>query len=493
MVRPEHRVLWLTRRIVPFILPILLIGLLAPLFSPVYATYSPLQYVNGKSWVESFKNTRTASGSGGYSGRWSSTQTETVTYTLSDLTDDNFVISGSWTGQQVQTASGTWVKPSGGTCDGCSTTNTFSGQGTLTVSRTAYLVTAVSGDYTQDNVGRPIWSMVDPTNLQQGKSVTVWWYDQNNNYLPLSLTKSSEKSVSIGGATAKTAAVTHNGQSSGYWDVSGKYSSGPETDTWYFDESTGVQIEYDASGSYTFSSGDGQWTETAQVNDLVSSATFNIGDWVVVGSDPATSLSVDSSSLSASSQPALYVWTWDSSHTISAPPTVDVSPGSRLVFNSWDDGTQDATRTVSATQPTQYQADYKKQYLLTITSPYGTPVGAGWYDEGSTASIHIDSSYLFWDFAGWSGSSIPPNPDAQLTMTGPVSLQANWSVDFLRVAVVILAIVGIVVGFVFYRRKGVRVRNRQAMVPVSRVFCASCGAPIQEAAKFCRKCGSPQN
>jgi hypothetical protein len=91
----------------------------------------------------------------------------------------------------------------------------------------------------------------------------------------------------------------------------------------------------------------------------------------------------------------------------------------------------------SITQPTTILATYKTQYYLTVTSTYGTVNGAGWYDNGTTATATVTSGtvsgvtgvqYLFTVWSGdASGSALT---SSGITMNNPKTAIANWKTQY---------------------------------------------------------------
>jgi hypothetical protein len=80
---------------------------------------------------------------------------------------------------------------------------------------------------------------------------------------------------------------------------------------------------------------------------------------------------------------------------------------------------------------------WQEQYYLTVNSPYGTPIVAGWYDSGSTAYASLASGtisgatgtqYVFTNWNGdASGSSTTSNA---ITMNSPKTATANWKTQY---------------------------------------------------------------
>jgi uncharacterized repeat protein (TIGR02543 family) len=112
-------------------------------------------------------------------------------------------------------------------------------------------------------------------------------------------------------------------------------------------------------------------------------------------------------------------------------------PGVQYVFDEW---TNDASGTdylqsnaITMNAPKTAVADWTTQYYLTVTSPYGTPGGEGWYDAGQPAYATVDpltvpgpgsTQYVF---TNWSddatGTTSPSDP---ITMDDPKMATADW-------------------------------------------------------------------
>jgi hypothetical protein len=80
---------------------------------------------------------------------------------------------------------------------------------------------------------------------------------------------------------------------------------------------------------------------------------------------------------------------------------------------------------------------WKTQYYLTVTSPYDTPSGEGWYDSASVAHASIASGtisggvgiqYVFTQWSGdASGTGLTSDP---ITMNGPKTATADWKTQY---------------------------------------------------------------
>jgi len=118
---------------------------------------------------------------------------------------------------------------------------------------------------------------------------------------------------------------------------------------------------------------------------------------------------------------------------------VDSAEGIRWVFDGWTgaysggDNPANWTVTGSNTQT----ATWHFEYLLTIESERGTPLGEGWYRAGSVAAFSIDSTvdstagirYIFSEWTSPGGYNGTDNP-AEIAMTGPITETANWDIEY---------------------------------------------------------------
>jgi hypothetical protein len=116
--------------------------------------------------------------------------------------------------------------------------------------------------------------------------------------------------------------------------------------------------------------------------------------------------------------------------------TVSGGTGIQHIFTSWSgdaSGTGLTSNGINMNSAKTATANWKTQYYLTVTSPYGTAGGTGWYDSGASASATATPStvagvggtqYIFTQWSGdASGTSSPSNA---IIMDGPKTATANW-------------------------------------------------------------------
>ena len=160
---------------------------------------------------------------------------------------------------------------------------------------------------------------------------------------------------------------------------------------------------------------------------MLSRFVFNINTTLPSGT---TLLTLDGQSHTTIPEPM--IWVPGGSHTISVHETVNQGSDIRYVFKSWSDGNKSTTRVVSKGS---YTPIYDKEYLLSITSPYGEVQGSGWYKEGDVAGFsvtdYIESADTRHYFNNWSGDYSGSSPSASLSMNGPKTVTAQWRHEYL--------------------------------------------------------------
>jgi hypothetical protein len=142
-------------------------------------------------------------------------------------------------------------------------------------------------------------------------------------------------------------------------------------------------------------------------------------------------------------------------YTISVPPEIKVNDG-RYKFERWSDGVTDNPREASMAFESTLAAVYSADYLLMVSSPYGTISGIGWYSEGSKVTLSVaptSVSEFIIDkhFAGWSGDVKSDVATVSVVMNSPKSVTAEWKDDYMKLIGIAGGGAG-AAGFFFYRR-----------------------------------------
>jgi len=116
--------------------------------------------------------------------------------------------------------------------------------------------------------------------------------------------------------------------------------------------------------------------------------------------------------------------------------------GTRSVFVSWNgdaSGTDPAgSRPIPMNGPRTVGTTWRTEYELRITSAYGSVVGAGWYQAGSSATASVNASVIGTAagervvFAGWTGDAAgdAAYSSSPILMSGPRTANAQWSKEY---------------------------------------------------------------
>lgn len=138
--------------------------------------------------------------------------------------------------------------------------------------------------------------------------------------------------------------------------------------------------------------------------------------------------------------PQTFRWMEGSTHTVSVPSPQGELNGTRYVFLSWSDGGEQTHSYLVPTRNDTLVATFGAQYLLTLASTFGQPVGGGWYNAHSNVTFAVDSLVAGgqgrrMSLVGWTGSGpgsyTGPEASATVVMDGPINESASWKTQFL--------------------------------------------------------------
>ncbi|OGO18207.1 MAG: hypothetical protein A2Z15_07290 [Chloroflexi bacterium RBG_16_50_11] len=112
-------------------------------------------------------------------------------------------------------------------------------------------------------------------------------------------------------------------------------------------------------------------------------------------------------------------------------------PDTRHYFTGWSGdywGTA-ASASILMDDPKTVTANWRHEYLLTLSSEYGTLTGDGWYKEGEAAEFSVTDYIELPDtkhyFTEWSGDFTGDTYIASLTIDAPKKINANWRHEYL--------------------------------------------------------------
>ncbi len=157
---------------------------------------------------------------------------------------------------------------------------------------------------------------------------------------------------------------------------------------------------------------------------------------------------------------------WYNENTIanfSINPYVETSD-TRRYFTSWsgDFTGTDSSAMVYMDTPKTVIAHWRSEYLLTVNSEYGNPVGTGWYREDETAAVSVEPVQGFLIrhiFTEWSGDLNVTQSNYHLSMNSPKVITANWRTDYVQlyilIGVVVILGVAVIITITFVRGRHV--------------------------------------
>jgi len=110
---------------------------------------------------------------------------------------------------------------------------------------------------------------------------------------------------------------------------------------------------------------------------------------------------------------------------------IEVSAGAQYLCVGYIGDAQGngCTGSVVMDAPKTITFQWRKQYLLTVNSQYGSPQGAGWYDENATAAFSVsapDEAGTRYVFVSWTGDYSGSEPSGNVVMNAPKTVTANW-------------------------------------------------------------------
>ena len=128
--------------------------------------------------------------------------------------------------------------------------------------------------------------------------------------------------------------------------------------------------------------------------------------------------------------PQTFQWTGSSGHTI-ATTSPQGSSGTQYLFASWSDGGGISHTVFPTNSSVTYTANFTTQYqLTTVASPANegtvTPAGTAWYNSGASVQVSATPN-AGYQFNGFTGALTGTTTPQSLTMTGPLTVTANFA------------------------------------------------------------------
>ncbi len=153
--------------------------------------------------------------------------------------------------------------------------------------------------------------------------------------------------------------------------------------------------------------------------------------------------------------------------------TINLGLGKRVRFDGWSNGQKNMSFKAAVFFPQGISAEWKYQYLVNSSSPYGSVTGNGWYDANSTVDVSlanttvpltVDSRFEFVDWTnGMQGSTIT------VPANGPLLISAVFDKEYL-VTILPEDIYGNPISVAFIKVNGATTRNLSIFQDPSKTY-----------------------
>ena len=249
-----------------------------------------------------------------------------------------------------------------------------------------------------------------------------WWYYYPSYYYYPRTTTTTAKSYELTVQTNPPGVATVNG--------GGKYSQGTVASFGL----TSLIVPVSTTERYVFSYWTGDYSGSSPSGTITMDAAKTVTAYYQI--EYYLKVSIDPAGVAAAAGDGWYR-PGDSVSIGPVPVSVPGGEGRRYVFQQWT--VDDAQVSGNAIQvmmdaPHTVVARYRTQYMLTVSSDYGSPQGAGWYDAGSSATFWVttpvETSYgVSQVFQRWTGDTESRSPTATITMDSAGTVRAVWRTD----------------------------------------------------------------
>jgi len=269
---------------------------------------------------------------------------------------------------------------------------------------------------------------------------TGWTGDHSGSSATASVTVDAAKAIAAGWKTQYYLSTAENPDAGG--------SMTPAPPGGWYDSGASVSIDAIVAAGYEWGGWSGDLSGTTKPTSITldgpKSVTANFGKTVTVTfktSPTGRSYTVDGTTYTSQQR---FTWLSGSSHTLSGEivqaagsgtryALTEIAIGSTLIPITATAGTFSETFTVP-TEDVTVTGNFDKEYQLTVNSAHGSPQGAGWYTDGSTASFSVttpvSASIMRYVFTSWSGDHSGTAASASITMNGPKTVTAGWKTQY---------------------------------------------------------------
>jgi hypothetical protein len=173
---------------------------------------------------------------------------------------------------------------------------------------------------------------------------------------------------------------------------------------------------------------DGKWVQASKEYSTEVSVT-NLATLTVETSYPDVSFAFDGTRYTTNSTGFTTLQTSLGQHLLRVQSFVYLSNTSRLRFVGWEDLRNETSRQIQLREDTAVEISYVQQYLLQVSSVYGKPSGAGWYDANSSATAMVQPPMLTSPpviFSHWTTGENQSQVRMLVRATSPMAISAVW-------------------------------------------------------------------
>jgi len=168
-------------------------------------------------------------------------------------------------------------------------------------------------------------------------------------------------------------------------------------------------------------------------------ATWTLGDFpnqiTVRTGLPSLAVTVDGFPFQANQNGILSTQVPAGYVTVQVPPEVAGADDAKYIFSNWSEFGNANPLHVLMNSSLDIAAKFTTEYWVSVTSPYGSPQGSGWYAKGTNATFAVNtpidsSNGTKRVFVQWEGDSNSTFPQGSLTVDSARQLTADWKTQY---------------------------------------------------------------
>jgi hypothetical protein len=121
--------------------------------------------------------------------------------------------------------------------------------------------------------------------------------------------------------------------------------------------------------------------------------------------------------------------------TIEVPSEIAGADDSKLIFSNWTSFGNANPLKVLMNSTVDITAKFTPEYWVSVSSPYGSPRGSGWYADGTNVTYAVTSPIDYANatrrvFVRWVGDSNSTSPQSWFTVNSAQQVTADWKTQY---------------------------------------------------------------